>query len=227
MGIESGIDVEEGRFLYDIIANDTSVKQTLEVGCALGLSALHICEALKGREGCLHQMVDPYQKTEWMNIGLKNLQESGVEYYHLIENKSELALPALLSEKENTLDFVLVDGWHTFDHTLIDCFYATRLLKVGGYLVVDDVHFPAIRQVVDYLLNYPCYEFFDAVSSVRPVSWFARLKQLVLLIIPGKIKSKVISKRFQRNSNSHVQRMVALKKIASDDRKWDWHNENF
>ena len=78
MGIESGIDVEEGRFLYDIIANDTSVKQTLEVGCALGLSALHICEALKGREGCLHQMVDPYQKTEWMNIGLKIFRSPGL-----------------------------------------------------------------------------------------------------------------------------------------------------
>ena len=58
----SEIDREEGEFLYDIISNDSGVRNTLEVGCAFGLSSLYICSALNKRTGALHTIIDPFQK---------------------------------------------------------------------------------------------------------------------------------------------------------------------
>jgi len=30
------------------------------------------------------------------------------------------------------IDFAFVDGWHTFDYTLIDFFYIDKILRSGG-----------------------------------------------------------------------------------------------
>ncbi|MDJ0708008.1 MAG: class I SAM-dependent methyltransferase, partial [Leptolyngbyaceae cyanobacterium MO_188.B28] len=162
--LRSEIDRNEGKFIYEIICNDSKILNTLEVGCAYGLSSLHICSALKGRPGASHTIIDPFQDKHWDGVGIKNLEEAGFNFFHFMEVKSEIALPSLLAEKEGQIDFIFVDGFHTFDHTLIDCFYATRLLRVGGYLVIDDLTFPSIERVVDFLKNYPCYEEHSSVT---------------------------------------------------------------
>ena len=100
-------------------------------------------------------------------VGVKNLEEAGIRFFNLVEVKSEFALPRILEQGEGKFDFVFIDGWHTFDHTLLDCFYATRLLRVGGYLAIDDVIFKSVRRVVDFLLNYPCYELLRSLGRVK------------------------------------------------------------
>ena len=45
-------------------------------------------------------------------------------------------MPKFLNMKP--FDFIFIDGWHTFDYTLVDMFYADRLLRIGGYLLIDD-----------------------------------------------------------------------------------------
>jgi predicted O-methyltransferase YrrM len=50
---------------------------------------------------------------------------------------------------------VFVDGWHTFDYTLVDIFFAVFLLKVGGLLVIDDALHPGVENTLKYLdTNY-------------------------------------------------------------------------
>jgi hypothetical protein len=56
-------------------------------------------------------------------------------------------------------------------HTLLDCFYAARLLRFGGVLVVDDVSWPSVRRVVDFLKNVPCFEEVGAVRNESRPSW--------------------------------------------------------
>jgi predicted O-methyltransferase YrrM len=51
------IDPREGELLNKVI-------RTLEVGCAYGMSALHICNAVDGREGAIHTIIDPFQHTQ-------------------------------------------------------------------------------------------------------------------------------------------------------------------
>ena len=126
--LQSAIDAIEGSFISQLIDGDQTIHDTLEIGCAYGLSSLHICLATKGRSNASHTMIDPFQCTQWDGAGVVNLEQAGIDFFHLIEAKSEFALPRLL-ESNRQFDFIFVDGMHTFDHAMLDCFYATRLLQ--------------------------------------------------------------------------------------------------
>ena len=65
---------------------------------------------------------------------------------------SERALPSL---ELNPLDLVLIDGSHSFPQVFIDWFYAHQALKVGGTLIVDDVHIWTGRVLRDFLSAEP------------------------------------------------------------------------
>jgi len=225
--LHSAIDRQEGQFLFNIIHNDPEIRQTLEVGCAYGLSSLYICAALQERTGGFHTIIDPFQNTDWDGVGIRNLQQARFSAFKLIEIRSEFALPQLL-QKESQFDFIFIDGWHTFDHTLVDCFYATRLLRVGGYLVVDDVSFTSIRRVIDFVSNYPCYELYNQVSEKASRTWKKFVAKSLLFPLPRRIWAKVLKRNVhQRIFEAQTTRMVALKKIKEDNRDWDWHDDAF
>jgi predicted O-methyltransferase YrrM len=226
--LHSAIDRREGQFLFDLIHDDPQVRQTLEVGCAYGLSSLYICWALQGRSGGFHTIIDPFQNTDWDGVGIRNLEQAGFSAFELVEVKSEFALPRLLEQGKSQFDLVFIDGWHTFDHTLVDCFYATRLLRVGGYLVVDDVSFTSIRRVINFVKNYPCYELYDQVSDRAARSWKKVIAKSLMLPIPRKIWARVLKNNlYHRIFEDQTTRMVALQKIAKDRRSWDWHDDAF
>jgi predicted O-methyltransferase YrrM len=137
----------------------------------------------------------------------------------LLEIKSEFALPQLLEHKEGGYDFIFVDGFHTFDHTLLDCFYATRLLRVGGVLAIDDVSFPAVRRVVDFFKNYPCYKEERSVRSNVPKSWKKNVaRALAFPINRRKWKNILASSLYRRVFEDHETRMIVLRKIKEDSR---------
>jgi predicted O-methyltransferase YrrM len=226
--LNSEIDREEGEFLFNIIRNDSSVLTTLEVGCAYGLSSLFICAGIQDRAGASHTIIDPHQSTYWDGVGIANLEKSGIGFFKLIEAQSEVALPQLLEHMEGKIDFVLVDGWHTFDHTLLDCFYATRLLRVGGYLAIDDVAFPSVRRAVDFLSNYPCYELYGSVGEEVSKSWKKIIARSVMFPISRKTWQRLLSRSvYGRIFQDRLIRMVAFKKISEDQRKWEWHDDAF
>lgn len=227
IALHSSVDLDEGNLILDVIRHDETIKKTLEVGCAYGLSSLFIAEGLKNRSSSHHTIIDPFQSSDWKNIGVNNLKKVGFDRFTLIEEKSEFALPRLASEEEARYDLVFIDGFHTFDHTLLDCFYATRLLRVGGYLIVDDVGFPAIRRVVDYLSLYPCYSFFKAVSNKKGVSLKRSLANTGVSLIPKAIREKILNKSLLHRINNTPQDMVALKKTAQDERPWNWFSKEF
>ena len=226
--LHSAIDPKEGKFIFNIIHNDPGIVKTLEVGCAYGLSSLHICFATRERAGASHTIIDPFQNVYWDGVGIRNLEEAGIDFFNLIEIKSEFALPRLLEEKESQFDFIFIDGWHTFDHALLDCFYASRLLRVGGLLAIDDVCFPSVRRVVDFLKNYPCYEEHGSVSGKRITSW----KRIVVRSLTSPINRRTWAKvlapsLYRRIFGDRVTRMIALKKTKEDSRNWDWHADAF
>jgi len=226
--LHSEIDSEEGQFLFRTIENDPSVKRTLEVGCGYGLSSLHICAALSGRQGATHTIIDPFQNTQWDGVGTKNLEDAGIDFFELVETKSEFALPRLLENGEGQYDFIFVDGWHTFDHALLDSFYATRLLRVGGYLTLDDANWPSLNRVASYLKNYPCYEVHDSLGDDWPNSQKKIAVRALISPVSTDTWKKVLHPSLHRRIfEKKSTRMIALKKVAEDTRSWDWHADTF
>jgi predicted O-methyltransferase YrrM len=226
--LHSAISREEGAFIYSIIQDDPAIRRTLEVGCAFGLSSLHICAAIRDREGASHTIIDPFQNTQWDAVGIKNLETAGIDFFKLLETKSEFALPQLLEKHEDQFDFIFIDGWHTFDHTLLDCFYATRLLRIGGVLTIDDVSFPSVRRVVDFLRNYPCYEELGFVGHAVPKTWKRVVARALAWPIKRRTWAGILDRiKLRKVFDDRAIEMIALRKIKEDTRNWDWHVDQF
>lgn len=145
---------------------ETKAKHTLEVGFAYGTSALIFAEHHQEMKntGISHTIIDPNQfgkgQGHWEGIGAENLKRVGFtrgRQYRLLEETSIEALPILFSKfGSEWLDVAFIDGWHTFDYTLMDLFYCLEMLKVGGIVIVDDKRFKAINAVANYVKRaYP------------------------------------------------------------------------
>lgn len=180
--LSAEVDLVEGEFLHQLILGDSRITKTLEIGCAYGLSSLFICDALLGRAGVSHTALDPYQYTEWHGIGAANLKRAEIQFASIIERKSEIGLAELLVTGEGSFDFVLIDGLHTFDQTMLDLYYANRLVRVGGYIAVDDCHAPPVAKAVSCLERFPCYR--KLASSPEQLNYRRRAKRVIRKLFP-------------------------------------------
>jgi predicted O-methyltransferase YrrM len=143
------IERRRGEALRDLALNE-EVSRTIEVGLALGMSALFLCQAVLARGG-RHVAVDPLQEASWNGAGLRTIREAGVdEIVEVLEEESQLALPRLVAEGRE-FDFAFVDGDHRFEGVFLDLYFMTRLVKPGGLVVVDDMWMPAVRTAVAYV----------------------------------------------------------------------------
>lgn len=229
--LDSNIDKKEGEFLSKIIKENRPIK-TIEIGCAYGISSLYICSELEAQENAHHTIIDPSQSTFWKNIGVANLRKAGIEFFELIQKPSEIALPELLSEGKK-YDFGFIDGWHTFDHTLIDFFYLNRLIDVGGIIVIDDVSMPGIKKLMRYILKYPSYKQIGHVevniSNKRKVfnATVKNLFKFISIFFPNKTKHEIFSEQIinLQKEKSLNSSMIALQKVEPDERPWNWFRE--
>ena len=142
------IERDQGEALCELAIAE-GAEQTIEVGLALGMSALFLCQAVVGRGGS-HVAIDPFQESSWNGAGLMTLEDAGVrDHVEVIEEESQLALPRLVSEGR-TFDIAFVDGDHRFESALIDLYFMTRLVRPDGLIVMDDMWMPSIRTAVAY-----------------------------------------------------------------------------
>jgi predicted O-methyltransferase YrrM len=147
--VPHSIERAQGEALRDL-AIAAKAERTIEVGLALGMSALFLCQAVLPRGGH-HVAIDPFQRASWNGAGLRTLREAGVQdVVEVIEEESQLALPRLVAEGRQ-FDFAFVDGDHRFEGVFLDLYYMTRLVKPGGLVVVDDMWMPAVRTAVAYV----------------------------------------------------------------------------
>jgi predicted O-methyltransferase YrrM len=211
------IDTAEGRFLSEFIAGRPDIIRALEIGCAYGLSSLHIASALAGRPEARHVIIDPFESTAWNGIGVTNLDRAGIDFYELREKPSEIALPELLNERAE-FDLAFIDGWHTFDQTLIDMYYANRLVKVGGYIIIDDANWISVSKAISQFANYPCYEIVGTSSGrvIRVVNLLWKIvKPFAEAFFPHWLYDYFYGL-------GKYPSMVALQKVAQDERNWKW-----
>jgi predicted O-methyltransferase YrrM len=225
--LHSNISRAEGEFLRRLIS-DRPVSRSMEIGCAYGISSLYICSVLARAGTGSHVIIDPYQFTQWHGIGVGNLRRAGFAQFTLIEEPSEIALPELLREG-SVFDFAFIDGWHTFDHALVDFFYIDRLLRTGGLVAFDDVDYPAVRKLMRYVSRYPHYRVVDALS--RPAVLSRAMKERIFLglarlvdALPADWRTLFDDAALRPDGYLGLNTsMMAFEKTGDDARSWDWY----
>jgi predicted O-methyltransferase YrrM len=169
--IHSAIKSQEMNSIIDIIKKN-NYKKCLEVGMAFGISAFSILS----NKSCKLISIDPNQSTQWESNGVKLLKEFGFNKRHkLIEKPSYEGLPELLKKNKGTFDFIFIDGWHTFDYTLVDFFYSNLLLKVGGTIIIDDALHNGVSAFVKYLDTN--YNFYKKIKSHETIVIYQKIKE--------------------------------------------------
>jgi hypothetical protein len=58
-------------------------------------------------------------------------------------------------------DLVYIDGNHNFDYVFTDCFYADKLLPVGGVMGFNDAGWRPVYKVIRFLRKYRRYRESD------------------------------------------------------------------
>jgi predicted O-methyltransferase YrrM len=218
---------DEGEFLQRIIYA-VKPRISLEIGLAYGISTLFICEALKRVNATKHILMDPHQTTIYKRIGLKNLRQAGYEELsEFFEEPSEIVLPELL-KRGTRIDFAFVDGWHTFDHTLVDFFYINMMLNIGGVIAFDDANWPSVSAVCRFISRYPSYKIFGRLPSSK--GFLTRTPTMIKLLL-NSLATHLISLRPNLayvKKDMHLAlagRCVAFIKEKDDNRNFDWHIE--
>jgi predicted O-methyltransferase YrrM len=158
---------------------------TLEIGMANGESSLVICQALENRSLSRHVAIDPFESSVWDGQGVKRIHEAGLsDRIELIEEFDYLALPRLVVEKRS-FDFVLIDGWHSFDYAFIDLFYADLLLRPGGIVAIHDTGWPSVYKVCRFLETHKPYERLSPPPAVIIPSLFGRIARRIKQVLGG------------------------------------------
>ena len=228
--LTSAISREECALVERMIALCGAVT-AVEVGMAFGISTLCIADALQRNAAPAPARlvtIDSHQSSGWHGAGMHLIRRAGLDrVVELIEQSSQLALPRLVENGER-FGFALIDGWHTFDHTLVDFFFVDTLLTTGGIVVIDDTGYPAIHSVVRFILANRDYEVVDSADSHDDVRFSLRARRALKRMIrplarTDRDPSRANERRFQRIARSE---MVALRKRGDDTRRFD-HFERF
>jgi predicted O-methyltransferase YrrM len=189
--VTGGVPREDALILQNMV-RFAKAKTTLETGVAFGLSTLAVCEALtesrrngdtgtRGHgdmESLRHYGVDPEQHSVHGGAALASLKRAGLDsVFELLEGPSHLMLPRLL-EKGVTLDLAFIDGWHTFDYTLLDFFYLDKMLRPGGVMLLHDRSWPSKQKVMRFMMTHRRYKELPVRSATKP-GFFKWLRRVV------------------------------------------------
>jgi hypothetical protein len=77
---------------------------------------------------------------------------------------SEDALPRL--PQQQVYDHALIDGRHGFPNPIIDWYYIARVLKIGGLVVIDDLHIWTCELLVNFLRAEPDWALVEETERV-------------------------------------------------------------
>lgn len=77
---------------------------------------------------------------------------------------SEDALPRL--PRQEIYDLALIDGRHGFPNPIIDWYYIARVLKIGGLVVIDDLHIWTCDLLVNFLRAEPDWALVEETERV-------------------------------------------------------------
>jgi predicted O-methyltransferase YrrM len=157
----------------------------IEVGMAFGVASLAILSALRDSQadGKLIS-IDPMQASQWKSGGVTAVAKAGLSDRHvLFEDYDYNVLPRLLASGHR-VGFAYVDGWHTFDYTLLDWWYIDKMLPIGGVVGLNDCSWPSVEKVIRFVLTHRRYTELDVGLSPELVG-YTRPRELLRRLTRG------------------------------------------
>ena len=223
VAVSSHIDPASGALLQKAI-REVQPKAAVEVGLAFGISTLYMLDALS-ETGALKLIgMDPSQHDDmWRGGGMHNVERAGYGgLYEFHEDTSQQVLPRIVARGER-IGVGFIDGWHTFDHVLVDFVYIDQMLEVGGIVVFDDVGYPAIRRLCEFVITNRAYEIFGSVKYDEPASLRKSAKRALRKYLRPLYQTDQTPNRDTRRRIAGLGNVcfLALRKKADDDRRWD------
>jgi predicted O-methyltransferase YrrM len=205
--------------------------QAIEVGMAYGVSTLCLCDALRHNVQTSNSgtprliAMDPAQhwKNSWNGVGLRQIERAGFQdYIEFHERSSQEVLPELW-RRGFRCQLAFIDGWHTFDHTLVDFFYIDRMLEEGGIVLFDDVGYPAINALVRFILSNRDYGLTESLLGSNPVNSALRKRRIAKRFLRRLVRTDKDPafnhlRLFRELEDAHS---VALCKKRADQRPFD------
>lgn len=158
MAIHSHIPLPYADALFRTVRN-LRPQACVEIGLALGTSALAILVGLEaaGGEGRLIS-IDPKQNDKWRGAGRAAIERAGYAHRHeLLVEPDYSALPALLRIGLR-VDFGYIDGWHTFDHAMLDFWFIDRMMLAGGVVAFNDCGLAGVDKAIGFVQSHRKYE---------------------------------------------------------------------
>jgi precorrin-6B methylase 2 len=126
--------------------------------------------------------------------------------FTFIAESSAKALPRILDTLPE-LDFVFIDGAHRYPFAEIDYHFTEQKLKVGGYMVVDDVHMPSVRQLFRFLKKEKNWKLDELVGNT---AFFIKTSEEVLI---NDWQNQGINQFFLQYSNARYKVVKFIKAL--------------
>lgn len=132
-----------------------NIENILEIGCYEGRATVWLCENVltNPNKKYNYDVIDTFEgsvdesgmeKTKEKLKG-ENFIEDNFKYnisffpeinFNIHKGVSQILLPTFKSKEK--YDFIYIDASHRADDTLVDAYYAHKMLKVGGIIIFDD-----------------------------------------------------------------------------------------
>jgi hypothetical protein len=117
---------------------------------------------------------------------------------------------------------VFIDGAHLFDYAMCDFLVSDRLIGIGGLIAFDDVDWPAVSQVVRFVLANRHYEVAYPDVVIEPLPGSPGLPSRVFRAAARSIPAltRLVRPEFLATvKDLDIDgRFAVLRKLAGDDR---------
>ena len=156
------------------LASKPDVKLGLEIGVFGGKSFFPVCAAFKKKKSGLHYGIEPWSnqvavetKTSeanddwWSKVDLdlikrlffKQLIEKDlVQQAAIVQAASDSAFRMFESNRfHKQIDLLHIDGSHACEEAIHDVVAWGKLVRQGGYIVLDDINWESVHLAYDYL----------------------------------------------------------------------------
>jgi Methyltransferase domain len=155
--------------------------------------------------GCQHISIAP-DPGEGDRIKQYCLQNGLPINFTFIAESSAKALPSLIATIPS-LDFVFIDGAHRYPFAEIDYHFTEQKLKVGGYMVIDDVHMPSVKQLYRFLKKEKNWKLDELVGNT---AFFIKTSEEILI---NDWQNQGINEYFLHYSNWRFKMVKFIKAI--------------